>query len=286
MFLLSSSVFGEGVFSNTPPPRTEYNKISIYGDCVVDGLHVLDYEMNDVDILSQTTAPEYGINTILCANFDGGTLEAGSIVTSVPFPLTGYVVRRKIKDGSLNPILTTVNNPLAVEYVDHTPRNKISYIYEVTPVFEDGGINRLEGRGVISREVYVDYFGYILSDTSATPTISYTFVIELESDSFKSNKGFKLFENHTRFPAYRFNDRNYLSGSLSTIPLDDNLETSETLLQEIIDFINDGSEKILRTPSGRILRVVTMGASFKYMDRIPEQPATLKFDFVEIGEVV
>ena len=313
---LSGSFFGEGFFSNSPPTRQSYGDIFLTGgnaSCVIDAMHVLDYEMTDDDIklqdlvestnlvldstvdflMNQTeflsnygNEPEYGENTILCANFED-TLEAGSLVTSVPYPLTGYVVRRKIKDSSLNPILVTINDPLEVEYVDHTPRNKISYIYEVTPVFEDGGVNRIEGRGVISEEVFVDYFGYILSDTlSATPTQVYTFTIELESDTFKYNTGFKLFENHTKFPAYRQNNRNYLSGSLSTIPLTDEYEVSEALLQDIVDFINNGSEKILRTPSGRILRVVTMGASFKYMDRIAAAPATLKFDFVEVAEVI
>lgn len=284
MFLLSNSILGQGVFSNTPPVNTEYEKISVYGNCVIDGLHILDYELDDTDILEVTTAPAYGANTILCANFEN-TLEAGSVITSVPYLLTGYVIRRKIKNDSLNPILSTISDPLEVEYTDYTLKNNIEYIYEVTPVFDDGGTNRIEGRGVISEEVFVSYFGYILSDTSATPTTSYTFTIELESDVFKTNKGFKLFENHTKFPAYRSNSRNYLSGSLSTIPLDDDLEVSETLLQEIIDFINDDTEKILRTPSGRILKVVTMNPTFKYMDKIQQQPATLKFDFVEIGEV-
>lgn len=285
MFLLSSSVLGEGVCSNTPPSKTEYEKISIYGDCVVDGLHVLDYEMDDVDILGQTTAPEYGVNTILAANFEN-TLESGSLITGVPYPLTGYVVRRKIKDGSLNPILVTINDPLEVEYVDYTLKNRVEYIYEVTPVFDDGGANRLEGRGVLNLEgTSVSFSGWILSDTASTPVSSYVFSIEIETDAFKVNKGFKLFENHTKFPAYRFSNMEYQSGSLSTIPLDDDYEATDAQLQEILTFLNNGEEKILRSPSGNAWRVIVTNPTYKYMDKIAEQPYTLKFDVTQVAEV-
>jgi hypothetical protein len=241
--------------------------------------------MNQTEFLSNYgNEPEYGENTILCANFED-TLEAGSIVVSVPYPLTGYVIRRKVTDGSLNPILATINDPLAVEYVDTTPRNRVEYTYEVTGLFDDGGVNRIEGRGLEGSGM-VMFGSWILGDTlSATPTTSYVFDIEAKSDIFKCNKGFKLFENHTKFPAYRFSNMQYQSGSLSTIPLNDDYEATDAQLQEILTFLNNSEEKILRSPSGNSWRVVTTNPSYKYMDKIAEQPYTLKFDITEVGEV-
>jgi hypothetical protein len=77
----------------------------------------------------------------------------------------------------------------------------------------------------------------------------------------------------------------YQSGSLSTIPLNDDYEATDAQLQEILTFLNNSEEKILRSPSGNSWRVVTTNPSYKYMDKIAEQPYTLKFDITEVGEV-
>ena len=69
-----------------------------------------------------------------------------------------------------------------------------------------------------------------------------------------------------------------------------NYDLNETQLQEIVAFLNNGEEKILRNPNGGAMTVITTDASYKYIDEIAhrynggsQQPSTIKFRYVEIG---
>jgi len=314
MFAFSYSAFNEGVLSNAVPAKTTYKKLTVYGDCVVDQLHGQSREIDDADLIdkydavsAETWDDDY---TLFLANFED-TLEAGNVLTGLEQPITSYQIRRQNRyayydfltseddyfhttegfdfllevDGgsSLNPLLVEISDPTVSTFKDYTAKNYLEYIYTVYPVYQD-----LIGQGIEDSQggIALSFWGYTLTDTvSSTPTITYIFDTELESDSIKLNRGFKVFENHTQYPSVRYNNRKYRSGRLSTMPLDQNLAPSNSDLQTLIAFLEDGTEKNLRTPSGDIMRVVTSNVSYKYLDRIADQPYNIEFDFIEVDSI-
>ena len=316
---LSGSFFGEGFFSNSPQTRQEYNDIFLTGgnaSCVIDAMHVLDYEMTDDDIklqdlvestnlvldstvdflMNQTefssnygNEPSYGENTILYTGFNE-TLECGSLVTTIDYPLTAYKIRRKEVGDSLNPLLTTITDITKNTFVDYTcPNNKL-VVYTVTPYFSSG-LENIEGRGLSSDEggIKLSFGGWILSSgIEATPTISYTFSMENESDEIKVVTDYKKYDTYNTYPTFRWGNRIYKEGALKTIPynyitLTGQYEITVDLMEAIKTFVNDKNVKILRTPSGEVLSVCTYDFSYKYMDKIAEQPFEIKFSFTEVG---
>lgn len=289
MFLLSFNAFGEGIFADSPPNETSYEQLNFYGDIVLDGLNVVDYEISNNDLLNINAEPVFGLGTVLTANFSN-TLEAGSILTSIPYPLTAFVIRRKLVGGSLNPILTTINDPNQIEYTDFTPRNNVDYVYTVSPLFSDI-TNRIEGRGFSTSEegVSVSFWGYILS--SYDGTTQYKFDVAIDSGEVTVNTDFHKYEGYSKYPKFNFIDRQYKESTLSTIPLMCNEQTLEReITTEMIDtlreFVNDKQIKILRTPSGEGYPVVTFGYKYKYFDEIGTQPYRISFSFCQVSDSI
>lgn len=314
--LLGLNALGEDAYSfNVLPKRKSQVGVKIYGESVIDAVNFLKVELADEDLIYDASSyvpfldsgtnnielsdgnifnvitsigqPEFGFNSIFVSNFEN-TLESGNL-TNDDTLITTWMIRRQIVGESLNPKLvelSVASNPSG--YTDVRVSNRTNYTYTVAPVSGSGN-TRIEGIG-LEGVGYVDFFGWILSDTSANP-VTYKFDMEVDSNDIKVNKGMKMFENYTKFPSFRFSNMEYRSSSLKTIPyvFDDvtgNYNFTDSNLKEIVAFINDGNEKILRTPSGDVLRVVTSNASYKYMDATYQQISTLNFDFIECGEVI
>ena len=282
MFLLSYNTFGEGIFSNAPSLLQNYDRLSFFGECTIDAIHLVEDTLTDNEIKTKDEEPVYAIGTILAANFEN-TLECGSLILYAGNFPTKYIIRRKADGEQLNKKISEEAVDV-VTYTDHTPKNNINYTYTVAPYYDDGAGVIIEGRG-LEGDGSVSFSGWILTDTSSTPVTSYLFDIEVESGQFKVNRGFKLFENHTEFPAVRFNKMKYRSGSISTIPLDENLEATDIQLQEIMEFIENGEEKILRSPSGDAFKVVTSNFGYKYNDKTVQHIYTISFDVTQVGTV-
>jgi hypothetical protein len=287
--LIGFDALNLGVVSNTPPTANAYSKISFLGNCVVDGVHLLNYEMTDNEILDEeNTEPTYTIDSIFVANFED-TLECGTLLTSIGIPLNKYIIRKKETGSSLNPTIAEITDLSQSSYVDYSSKNNTNYIYTVSPVYENLS-TIIEGRGLEGGGI-VSFWAWILSDTEQTPITQYVFDMQIESSEVTINKDYQVFQNYTKYPAYRFGNMEYKQLTLSTIPYRcDNNErvTDVTLLNDIITFINNGNEKVLRTPSGEAMKVITFNAKYQYNDKLAisnTQPYTITFECIEIGAV-
>jgi len=301
------------VLSNIIPPKTTYNKEYFYGNNTsnkIDNLQIKSIEITDDELISKFTdiAPdEWDNNSTILASFDN-TLEAGNVLTGLGYPLDNYTIRRKplyefysfstadgdlfhtsrydilgsnIEGGStLNPTIAVITDTTVVSYKDYTLKNNVDYTYSVYPSYTDKTEGQgLEGNGKVS------FYGWILSDIASTPTTAYVFELEVKTDEFQYKQNYKIFENYTQFPAYRFGNMKYRTGKISTMPLTENLEPTDEYMQSVLAFLNNNEEKILRSPSGDVLKVITTDASYKYMDNIGDQPYTVSFNVIEIGSV-
>lgn len=295
---LSYNMLSEGILNNTLPSRQEYLYLEANdsnSSLKIDALHVQNYEIDDATILAVNSEESWNAYSIILGNFEN-TLESGSLVVSIPYPLTSYVIRRKEVGDTLNPILTTLDYDRdLVTYTDYTPRNNVKYIYTLSPYYSDGTESGyVEGRGLNNGEVgdSVSFWGYTLSEVASTPVTQYFFDMEMESGEIAINKDYKIYTSFNKYPAFRFSSLEYRSGSLSIMPYLLNgtvIETTEVNLQAICAFLNNGDEKLLRTPSGDSIQVITYEARYKYMDKITtindNQPAKITFSWCEIDEV-
>ena len=130
-----------------------------------------------------------------------------------------------------------------------------------------------------------DFFGWSLSSIEDYPTI-YQFDLENQSSDIKVEDDYKLYKTYQQYPSYKFGNSLYKTGNFKTIPYTYShvtklFTTDVALLNNLISFINNKQEKILTTASNESFRVVTNGAKYKYYDKIPEQPYTLSFDFIQ-----
>lgn len=295
LLFLSYNMLSEGILNDTLPARQEYSYLEFNdsnSSLKIDALHVQDYEIDDDTILAVDSEESWNMHSIILGNFEN-TLESGSIVVSIPYPLTNYIIRRKEVGGSLNPILTTLDYDRdLVTYTDYTPRNNVNYIYTLSPYYSDGSDSGyIEGRGLTNNQEIgdkVSFWGYTLSDVASTPTTQYLFDMEIESGEVNVVTDFKKYDNYTQFPTARFGNRRYKEGSLRTIPYTFNSGTDTytidiTLLDEIEAFINNKGTKLLRNPAGEAIYCITTNFSYKYNDKIPEQPYTINFSWIQIA---
>lgn len=287
MFLLSTGILGASSCSNVAPLKQAHSSVSFYGGVSLDGVHAKGAEIPDNTILSINSEELFfDIDTIFLANFEN-TLEAGSIMNNDTM-ITHWAIRRKESTDALNPLLATIPYDNIVSYyTDTMPKSKTEYVYSVAPISGTGN-NRVEGRGIEGVGI-VDFYGWTLSSISATP-ITYNFNLEINSEAIEAIKDFKVYQNYTQFPAVRFGNASYKKGKLSTIPYiyndsDNSYTIDVALLEDVVDFINDGNEKVLRNPIGQIFKVITHNASYQFFDKIPEQPYTLSFEFTQTGVV-
>jgi hypothetical protein len=268
-----------------------YNKVSLIGNGIFDAVHVKNAILSDSDIIELNTAETFGTQTVFLANFEGN-LEAGNY-TTVSKPITKWRIRRRRLGDFSNTILDDLD-VTTVTYTDYLQANRTNYEYQVSPVSDDG----TEGAPIISIN-QSDFFGWYLCSLD-NETI-YKFDMNIESDSIVLNMDTKLFEGFTEYPVMRKGKRKYRSGGLRTIPYrisvgglagwyetpygsSGEMEINNELLRLVEDFISNGEPKILKNTSGDIFKVQTNGFSYQYMDTISEQPYTISFQWVQVGD--
>ena len=93
--LIGFNAFGDFLVNNILPAKQVYNESYFYGECVIDDVHLRDYEATDSELLAITTEDEWDENSIYLFQFED-TLEGGSIITGLTSPITQYIIRRRI----------------------------------------------------------------------------------------------------------------------------------------------------------------------------------------------
>ena len=287
MLLGLNVIGGDSIVNNVRPSKQTYDKLEFYGNTVIDAVYAKKILVGDSDILNANSVETFNPDeTIVISNFEN-TLESGNLTNSDK-QITSWNIRRKSDNESLSTLIGNVAYSRYIStFIDYYPANRTNYTYFVSPVSDVSG-EKIEGFGIEGVGI-MDFFGWILSDTASTP-VQYKFDMDINSENIEVVKDFKLYQNYKKFPAFRFGEMEYKKGKLTTKPYNYNNSTKEyeinkTVLDEVVNFINNGSEKILRNTAGEAWKVVTYSASYKYQDNIKDQPFDLSFEFVQIGEV-
>jgi hypothetical protein len=277
-FGLSLSSLGK---ANSIPIKKTYSKVTVYGNSIIDKLHIKNVEetidnLLEIDISKRLVWDD---NTIAMAEYDN-TLGAGSIL-GLNSNIINWDIGRREVGSSVSKILTTLdyNNS---EYIDYTTITNKNYIYDIYPITETEIGSPLESDVITPMYNY----WYLIDETDGT---TYKLYLNFDSGSLKDNVDMSEFETYSKFNAFSFGKRSFIRGTLTCIigeitpsgELDQTVEYVDNLRA----FINNGKQKILKSSKGDIWRVVTSGLDGDYMDEVASNPNTLTFNFVQVGEV-
>lgn len=279
MFLHLSGLRVDAFQTALPLPTMPYENLTFYGNLKIDDVHWLNCEYTDSQIINTTTEMTWNdVYTILLAHFEN-TLSAGNINYAID---SWSIKRKKTTDLIYTTIATVPYSSTTSYYFDDSAKNLITYDYSVHAV-----ANYIEGLGVKGSGT-LSFFGWVLSDTAATPVTSYLFDLENKTSDIVTNQDFKKYDNYTQYPAFRFGNRQYEESPFSTMPYSytsgTQIVNDSTILDALRTFINNKSPKILRNSAGQIWEVITTNFSYKYMDEVPEQPYIIQFNWTQIGD--
>lgn len=290
---LSGSFVGGTFLPSIPLASTivTYDKLEVNGELIVDKIRILSENLTDTAIQSLRPTDEYvwevPTTMLLYAEFNDD-LSAGNI-GGFSDPATGLKIFRKESTESRFDLLTTI--PIAEinagkqAYDDYTVVTGKTYDYRLY----------VETDTELSEPINTDPFTtdfFYWSLTNPVTEQVFLFDLNMSSGNITSNKDLTVYNQaYTAKPAVSFSDKDYITGSINCMAGQAKVIDSLTefyypidYLDDLKDFINDKSEKYLKSRRGDIWKVVTSGFGSNYIDETGEQLANIQFNFTEVGE--
>lgn len=272
-----------------------YNKITLYGDSMTDYIWIrnkVDTQAEINSTLGYNFEPKWDESTYFFSPFTD-TINGGN-VTSLETDKILYwqVFKRKRGESTLTFLdrvpasqyklydFNVVNNneyqyilfaetetllSAPLQQIDYTPTNW--WNWSITKLIKSESVDNL---------YYADLKNVWLFDT------------QLSSGLMQQNLSKHEIENFTQFPKVSTGEKNYLKGSISAYlgnPTTSRYIDTVEQYNAFIDFIADGSPKLLKDRKGNGWIVETIGNSMQYTDVSAEQITTVDFEFVQLDEL-
>ena len=258
-----------------------FTSITLSGKVLLDNIHAQNASLTlaQIQAISLTQPQLWQVPTNWLANYEGD-LEAGNIDNHIP--IIGWrLKRKKITDNLFETIADLPKETR--EYIDYTPVNHTDYIYAVYSLSTEGEGLGLEGRASMN------FFGWYLINTNTGNMLKLDAGLgeSFKTDDIKINQSFYKYDNFTQFPTVSYGKQKYKNSKITAFPyiLDGNLEITNTLdlLEYCNNLITDKQVKILKNPKGELFFVETTNFGYKYKDEVGEQPYTIDFEWIEVG---
>jgi hypothetical protein len=264
------------------PDKRIYTKITVYGNAIVDKIHILDSELTNAELeaIDITAALTWSSHTDLLAEFEN-SLSGGNFL-DLDIPILNWQVYRKEQGGITSTLLDTIS-ATDIQYIDYTAQPQKTYIYDLFAVTPTQISEPLETAAILS-----DFYGYFIIDPVLE--IAYKFDMSTESSESAYAEDFTVYENFTQYPSFARGQRKYMSTTITGMPgtLTQDKVLSQTVdyIDALRDFIHNGNEKIFKTRKGQIYKVQTSKFRFKPLnDAISDQPLLVSFDVVESSSI-
>jgi hypothetical protein len=264
------------------PDKRIYTKITVYGNAIVDKIHILDSELTNAELeaIDITAALTWSSHTDLLAEFEN-SLSGGNFL-DLDIPILNWQVYRKEQGGITSTLLDTIS-ATDIQYIDYTAQPQKTYIYDLFAVTPTQISEPLETAAILS-----DFYGYFIIDPVLE--IAYKFDMSTESGESAYAEDFTVYENFTQYPSFARGQRKYMSTTITGMPgtLTQDKVLSQTVdyIDALRDFIHNGNEKIFKTRKGQIYKVQTSKFRFKPLnDAISDQPLLVSFDVVESSSI-
>ena len=237
--------------------------------------------------INETASPissDWDYNTILIADFEND-LQAGNVGYSAEQVSFMVVKRRKV--GEFDWITLYAKAITSVDdfnfiFVDKTARSKQEYEYAIVPQMSTGELGEYNTNTIKS-----EFDGLFIINESQT----FNTVLDVEISNIKRNKSTSVIAPPMRKYPYVISNgtSNYVSGTCigtfiefieSSCSWD--VENGYRYRQDLMDFLTDGTQKILKYHDGRMWLVNIVSEPQEETNGHEDRVKT-SFEFVEIG---
>jgi hypothetical protein len=246
------------------------NTIKFLGKCIVDNAHLQNRKLTktEMDSIDNTVEQPWIYNSIFIANYDNN-LYSGN--------MTGWRLKRKLSTDTLFKVVKEFPWD-TLQYTDREVKNYSDYIYAIHSLASAG-----EGLGV-QNTVHTNFYGWFLFDDENSYKFDAGFD-SIQTDKIQVVGDVHVYNNYSQYPVFSYGKRNYKTSSITTLPYkfnDNQFVVDVALLKEIETFINNQKPKILKNTAGEMWKVNTSDFSYKYEDKLYQQPFTITFTWTEI----
>ena len=285
-FLLSTSFLTNNFLttSDLTPITSTYSNIKIYGNAIIDDVHLLNYIMSETQISENVDfyiEPEFDNDTLLLSRFNNN-LNAGNI-SFLTEPVTGWKIGRRRESDLIFEEIETVLNPILQSYEDITVNANDTYIYSLSPVTQN-----YIGSSVLTNEVDVIMNSWFLISLDGNSI--YNMCFNFTSTVININESFSQNETFGKFDVTGKSNRQFNSSHISFIPSSVNgineIIQSVDYIKELENFIQNNEMKYLKSPKGEIWKVITYGFNKSlFSDSDYTQTYIVDFDWIEVAEI-
>jgi hypothetical protein len=230
--------------------------------------------VNTVNLTSDKNI--WDINTILLAKFLNN-LEAGNVGLG-GLTIDKFKIRRRDITTLNKKELAIINTTLTQDlyYLDKTGKSQITYEYEVSPMSGD-----IEGEPFSTTiKCNIDYW-WISDDIDIFPLFA-----NLEVSDINTNIQRYSYDTFNKYPIISYGEQKYQSGTITTMLLDVNLQSSKNYRDKFDTFINNQKQKILRNPNGDIWIIDTHTSRRQMYTNLVEDISNYSFEWVEVDDYV
>lgn len=265
------------------PVSSAYTNIKVYGQNIVDYVHIKNVEMTEAEMLATPLYidPTWDGNTIFLALFQNN-LNGGNI-TGLVNPILNWEVQRKKESETVYKTIAILPST-ATGYIDLTVEPNVVYNYQIFAT------NDTEVSEPLANNLDSKFYNHIIIDTETGTAI--VFDNNLEFSGYTQEVSYETYVGYNKFPAFSFGNRRYRTANASAyvgecIEVDNEFIQTVDYLNTIDNLINKTSDKIMKDRKGFVLRGKTVGGITETPMNvaIPDQPYIVSFNFVESGEV-
>lgn len=264
-----NSFMGTDFYSQQPYPVGQYFDLTLQGqvfdEVIID--KTIDIYMNQKS--------EWSINTYLLAKFQNN-IEAGNVSLG-GLEITHWKIRRrKITNLNFQELaIVPMGQDDNFYYLDKAPQSHVVYEYEVIPMSGD-----IEGEAFTTQiECKFDYW-WITDGNESFPLWA-----NIEVSDISTNIQRHIYDGFDQFPIVSYGTQKYQSGSITAYILDGNLETSKTYRDNLIAFLNNQKQKLLKNPEGDIWVVDTHTVNRKPHTELEVDLSSVSFEWTEIDKL-
>ena len=111
---------------------------------------------------------------------------------------------------------------------------------------------------------------------------AYPLFANLELSDIDTNIKRHVYEGFDEFPSVAYGKQKYQSGTITTILLDNFLQTNKNYRDKVETFINNKKKKYLKNPQGDIWIVDTHTPRRKIFTNVRQDLSSVTFDWMEI----
>lgn len=271
-------------------------KLTAMDNVKLDFLHIEEQSSTNQDIFSNKKyKPTLNNHSRFLATFD----DANTIAEGIADIALGYIfsVYKEIKGTNQLRYVAHIDEGV-LSVLDCNVVNDTTYKYYI---FKED--DEVISEAVASNDITTCWWDWSLVNLSVDKNDEslyyadvdnvWKFGLNLSSSETTRNMSVTTYDNLTKYPKISSSKMNYGSGSITCL-LGKVQKTNDSLgeyvepvsmLEEWNDFCADGKIKLLKDRKGNAMLVAITGASANVDDILTEQPNTITFNWVQVGDV-